>query len=133
MISDLIGIPFKDGGRNRKEGLDCWGLACEVYRRYGIKLPDYRIPACDKAGIFAKYQNAKSNYIEVSGDLPVPCLVFMRFNSAFGNHIGVYIGNGKLIHARAKSNSCIERIDSPCWRSNIIGFYVPREGWKGEQ
>jgi cell wall-associated NlpC family hydrolase len=133
MISDLIGIPFKDGGRNRKEGLDCWGLACEVFREYGLELPDYRIDAHDWAAIFEQYQNVKSNYVEVSGNLPVPCLAFMRFNSARGNHVGVYIGGGRFIHARAKSHSCTERLDSPAWRLNIIGYYVPREGWKGEQ
>jgi cell wall-associated NlpC family hydrolase len=125
MINDLIGIPFKDGGRDLA-GMDCWGLACEIFRRYGTDLPDYRIPACDKAGIFAEYQNVKTNYVEVSGNLPIPCLVFMRFNSAWGNHVGVYVGAGKFIHARAKSKSCIERLDSPAWRSNIIGFYIPR-------
>jgi cell wall-associated NlpC family hydrolase len=127
MISDLVGIPFKNGGRG-PDGYDCWGLACEVFRRYGTELPDYRIDAHDREAIFSEYQNVKTNYVEVSGNLPVPCLVFMRFNSAWGNHVGVYIGAGKFIHARAKSNSCIERIDSPAWRSNIIGFYVPKEG-----
>jgi cell wall-associated NlpC family hydrolase len=104
MISDLIGIRFKDGGRDLA-GMDCWGLACEVFRRYGVELSDYRIDAHDRAAIFRQYQNVKTNSVEVSGNLPIPCLIFMRFNSARGNHVGVYIGAGKFIHARAKSNS----------------------------
>jgi len=36
----LIGIPCKDEGRTL-EGLDCYGLVMEVYRRFGIELPEY--------------------------------------------------------------------------------------------
>ena len=36
-ISDLIGIPYKDHGRTA-EGMDCYGLAIEVMRRYGYKV-----------------------------------------------------------------------------------------------
>jgi cell wall-associated NlpC family hydrolase len=133
MLNDLIGIPFKNLGRSKEEGFDCWGLACEVFRQYGITLPDYRMDANNREAIFEAYQNVRTNYVEVSGNLPVPCLIFMRFNSAHGNHVGVYLGDGKFIHARSKSNSCVERLDSPAWRTNIIGFYVPREGLNSEQ
>ena len=37
---DLIGIPYVDYGRDPHKGLDCWGLAMELYRRRGIQLPD---------------------------------------------------------------------------------------------
>ncbi len=37
---DLIGIPYVDYCREPQKGLDCWGLAMELYRRRGIKLPD---------------------------------------------------------------------------------------------
>ena len=29
---DLIGAPFIDGGRDKETGLDCWGLAREMFR-----------------------------------------------------------------------------------------------------
>lgn len=125
MLTDLIGIPFVDGGRDTA-GLDCFGLAMEVFRRYGIELPDYRIPAFDSNAIFSQYQAVKSNYIEVSGELPIPCLIFLRFNSTVGNHVGVFLGNGKFIHARQKTGVCIERLDHPAYRHCIIGFYTPR-------
>lgn len=38
-VSDLIGIPFLEYGRTLK-GLDCYGLAIEVYKRYGKTLED---------------------------------------------------------------------------------------------
>ncbi len=37
----FIGLPHLDLGRDR-EGCDCWGLACIVYREeLSISLPDY--------------------------------------------------------------------------------------------
>jgi cell wall-associated NlpC family hydrolase len=39
-ISDLIGIPFVDFGRDTKHGLDCYGLAIEVEKRLGKTLKD---------------------------------------------------------------------------------------------
>jgi cell wall-associated NlpC family hydrolase len=124
-LADLIGKPFADGGRG-PDAFDCWGLAQEVYRRFGVCLPDYRIPAFNKAGIFNCYQAVKSNYIEVSGNLPVPCLVFLRFNSPVGNHVGIYLGDGKFIHARQKTGICIERLDHLAYKRCILGYYLPR-------
>ncbi len=48
---DLIGTPFIDGGRDKGAGLDCWGLAREMFHRQGIDVPDYRISAMRTAEI----------------------------------------------------------------------------------
>lgn len=39
-ISDLLNVPYKEYGRSKEEGFDCYGLAIEVYRRMGYSLPD---------------------------------------------------------------------------------------------
>ncbi len=53
-FNDLIGVPFVDGGRSPDTGLDCWGLALEIYRRAGVALPDFKISAMDAATINAE-------------------------------------------------------------------------------
>ena len=44
-LNDLIGGRFVNGGRSVAKGLDCWGLVMEVFRRYGVELPDFTVDA----------------------------------------------------------------------------------------
>ena len=123
-FDDLIGAPFVDGGRGPDE-YDCWGLAKEVYRRFGIELPDYAISAMDAKNIGAKMNEEKPKWIQVSPPLPVPCLVVIQMDcGSWANHVGVHIGFNKFIHAYRKTGVVIDRIKD--WRSMIVGFYVPR-------
>ena len=76
---DLIGVPFVDGGRDAKSGLDCWGLVKEVFRRQGYEVPDYHISAieaADIAGVDASRQTARGLPRTVAADagaLGEPC------------------------------------------------------------
>ena len=104
-FTDLIGTPFANHGRDVKQGLDCYGVVREVYRRYGYDVPEYD----------ADYKEEPA----------APCLVAIRFGSPDGvvNHTAVYIGGGMFIHARERIGVCIDRISSPAWRRVIVGFY----------
>lgn len=123
---DLIGIPCVDGGRTLA-GLDCYGLVMEVYRRFGITLPEFTAGYDDEDKIseIIYGEMEKPIWRECRGRLPVPCIAAIRLGVPRGviNHTGVYIGNGKFIHARSKIGVCVNRIDSPAWRRVIEGFY----------
>lgn len=125
--SDLIGIPFVNHGRNIENGLDCYGLVMEVYRRMGIHLPEFNADwdDCKKINNIIKREEVKPTWRKCKTPLPVPCLVAIRMGTEPGivNHTGVYIGNGKFIHTRAKIGVCINRIDSIAWRGVIEAFY----------
>ena len=127
MMNDLIGVPFIDGGRDKAVGLDCWGLATEVFRRYGMELPDYKVCCEDMAMINATIDTQRARWHRVEPpNLPVPCLVVIKFNTPiFCNHTGVYIGNDKFIHTRQKIGVNIDSVDSIVWRKKIEGYYVP--------
>lgn len=126
-FNDLIGIPFLDGGRDKK-GFDCWGLSLEVFRRFGVGLPDYKIGCIDDSKIDGNINKQRCFWDRVESlEIPVPALVVIRFNSgALCNHTGVYIGAGRFIHTRQKVGVNIDRIDSPAWRKIIEGFYIPK-------
>lgn len=124
MYRDLLGKPFVDGGRG-PEAFDCYGLATEVFGRYGIKLPDYRISCENASKINSTIDREKSKWIRCEKP-EVPSLVVLRFNSRFYNHVGVYIGNGRFIHTAKKTGVRIDRIDDIYWKNRIEGFYVPK-------
>jgi cell wall-associated NlpC family hydrolase len=124
VFTDLIGLPFVDGGRDPTSGLDCWGLSTEVFRRYGIELPDYKISCEDASSINHEVKEQKQFWCRCEGEIPVPALVVIRF-SVYCDHTGVYIGNGRFIHTRKEVGVNIDRIDSPAWAKRIEGFYVP--------
>lgn len=130
-IEELIGVPFKWGGRTT-EGFDCWGLTMEVFRRFGIEIPDYE-PACDalsKIGFSTGNIDAVITEKVVRWqriETPeVPCLViFTTDGGAPGmcNHLGVHIGEGKFVHTFAKRHTCIERLSHPFFSRRREGFY----------
>jgi cell wall-associated NlpC family hydrolase len=127
-FTDLIGVPFVDGGRD-KNGCDCYGLARMVFKRCGIVLPDYRICCDDTHLINGQIATQRQRWIRCEPpNLPVPCLVVIRFNHpTLCNHTGVYIGEGRFIHTRKKIGVNIDFVDGLLWKRKIEGFYVPGE------
>ena len=85
-----LGTKYKYGGTTRK-GVDCSGLVMEVYRVvFGVKLP--RNSA--EQSRFCKEIKKK--------DLKKGDLVFFSINSSLVNHVGIYLEDGKFIHASRK-------------------------------
>ena len=103
-VSDLIGVPYLDYGRTL-EGLDCYGLAIEVEKRFGKKLQD------------AVYEN---HDIELSEKwaplLNVRPVDFIREGTLLeihvGNtlHIAVALDFREMIHATTNQGVRISRI-----------------------
>lgn len=128
-LHDIIGAKFVDGGRG-PDCFDCWGLTREVFKRFGVELPDYNIGAfeCAKVGHeIMKHVTAARNggekWREVTNPV-VPSLVVIRNHPKFTNHCGVFVGNGKFIHTLEKTNAIISDVNSPIWKTKIVGFFI---------
>src|SRR6056297_3207399 len=103
-INDLIGKPFASES-NKAYGpnaYSCYGLIWEVYRRFGIEIPktNIAVTACKQASNQEIEEHAAKYWRPI--DKPkVPCGVLIRStNPDFANHIGVYIGKGKMLQDR---------------------------------
>ena len=123
---DLIGIPFKNGGRDRS-GMDCWGLAMAAYRHFNITLPDYGIDAGHDDAINAQYliQMHNPDWVEIANPA-VPCVVALRTSPECPDlvtHVGVYIGNGRFLNINERMNSYVERIAHPWFAPRIEGYF----------
>ena len=79
-----IGVPYVWGGTNPATGMDCSGFTQRVFKDLGIEIPRVVSDQMKKGTPVASLAEAKP------GDLLV---------SFGGNHISIYLGNGKAIDA----------------------------------
>jgi cell wall-associated NlpC family hydrolase len=104
----FIGLPYRWGGTSAKRGFDCSGLVMAVYYLNGITLP----------------RTSREQY-HVGRSLPKDSLAqgdLVFFDIAGRNrvsHVGIYVGDGKFIHAPGRGKTI--RTDS---LSNP--YYAPR-------
>ncbi|MCZ7581328.1 MAG: NlpC/P60 family protein [Fimbriimonadaceae bacterium] len=83
----LQGIRYRYGGMSRS-GTDCSGFTSMVFAEHGIKLPR---TSGSQAGAGSKVDK---------GSLKPGDLVFFKTSrSSRINHVGIYIGSGKFVHA----------------------------------
>jgi len=121
-FNDLIGKPFDSDGYG-PDNYSCYGLAVEVYKRYGIYIPRTNISVC--ACREASQQEIQDNiikYWEPTDIWDIPTALLIRsIDPGFANHIGVFIGDGKMIHVTINRNVVIDRVSN--WKHKIIGKY----------
>jgi cell wall-associated NlpC family hydrolase len=125
-LRHLVGVPFVNGGRDPKAGLDCWGVIMAASRCYGWEVPDFRVGCKESREIDGTFQR------EVAGDwreVGVPtegCVLAFAIDPEMPDavqHFGVYVGKGRFLHTLEKSGSIVSRIDHFYWRNKLRGVY----------
>ena len=81
-----LGKPYEWGAEG-PNSFDCSGLTYYVYKQHGITLPRS-----------SKAQSQKGKTISKS-NLQAGDLVFFNTNGSGVSHVGIYIGNGNMIHS----------------------------------
>src|SRR5690606_14557534 len=84
--SEYLGIPYRWGGTDPATGLDCSGFVQRVFKDLGIDLP--RVSR-DQAKVGTEVPSLADAR---PGDL-------IAFGRPTVNHIGIYVGDGKMMHA----------------------------------
>ena len=110
---ELLGTRYKWAGITPEKGLDCSGFVKYVFAKLGIDLPHRAAELAKLGGSITKDTSAMQ-----PGDL----LVFGKGKRI--SHVGMYIGDGKMIHASSSNKSVVE--------TSVVKFR-PAGGlqWKG--
>lgn len=103
----LMGTPYKFGGTSPEGGFDCSGLVQYIYRDIStVTLPR---TAAEMANLAGRDVTTR--------ELVVGDLLFFRLGSSSRiNHVGVYIGKDRFVHApRTGTTVRIDKLDNRYW------------------
>ncbi|MGH1536557.1 MAG: C40 family peptidase [Gammaproteobacteria bacterium] len=104
----LLGSPYKYGGATPK-GFDCSGLVVYTHGKLGIRTARTSLQQYKSA------KNVRLNELH-SGDL-----VFFKLGKSVVSHVGIYVGNGKFIHApKSGKRVAVNNLNDSYWRPRIV-------------
>jgi len=106
-----LGARYRRGGRSLAEGFDCSGLVAHVFEKsWGLALPANAL-AQSAVGLPVKLAELEP------GDL-----VFYNTRNRPFSHVGIYLGEGRFIHApRPGAQVRVESVQSRYWRQRFSG------------
>lgn len=109
VAAGLIGSPYKFGGTSPGQGFDCSGLVFYSFDRLGFEVPR---TAADQR------HAAKP---VTRDELTLGDLVFFRSSGRRVDHVGIYAGDGRFIHAPSKGAVVTYAyLDDPYYRAHFV-------------
>lgn len=107
----FLGVPYKRGGTNASDGFDCSGFVRSMFEQsIGLVLPR------------RAEEQAKATAIIARDDLRPGDLVFFNTMRRAFSHVGIYLGDGKFIHApRTGARVRVEDMRQAYWTQRFNG------------
>lgn len=109
----FLGVPYRWGGNGPEEGFDCSGFTRHVFERsIGLLLPRR-----------SDEQASASGLVRIARDQLQPGdLVFFNTLRRTFSHVGIYIGDGKFVHApRTGTQVRVEDMRTAYWERRFTG------------
>ena len=106
-----VGVAYHYGGRSPETGFDCSGLVAHAFEEaWGVELPR-TAQGLARVGKAVRFKDLRP------GDL-----VFYNTRGRPFSHVGIYIGEGRFVHApRRGAKVRIESLEKRYWRSRFNG------------
>jgi cell wall-associated NlpC family hydrolase len=105
----FVGAPYRWGGQT-PNGVDCSGYVQQVYDLSGHRLPR-----------LADDQYAQT--VPVSTELAQPGdLVFFSTYAPGPSHVGIFLGNGRFLHASSSHGVIEANLSEPYFASRCLGI-----------
>ena len=109
IIATYMRTPYQRGGAGSL-GLDCSGFVYVVYRDYdGTRLP------LTVQSLYRLEDRVTSD------DLSYGDLVFFRHDGRKVSHVGIYLGDGKFVHASESHGVTIDNLSADFYSANYAG------------
>lgn len=110
---NFLGVPYRRGGNSPEQGFDCSGFTRHIFQHTaGLVLPHRAEQQATQPGL----EHVPRDQLE-PGDL----VFFNTMRRAF-SHVGIYIGDGKFIHApRSGAQVRVEDMTQTYWTRRYNG------------
>ena len=105
----FLNTPYRFGGTG-ENGIDCSAFVQKVFREFDLKLPRT-----------AREQFTRGTKIS-KRELQLGDLIFFQTYAKFPSHVGIYLGDDKMIHASSRNRGVVvSSINSNYFRKRFIG------------
>lgn len=102
----LIGTPYKWGGQS-PSGFDCSGFVKYVFNKNGVDVPRTTDTLWKAGKTVSSPKKADLVFFETYKDGP--------------SHVGIYIGDGKFIHASSSQGVTVTPMNNSYWKPRYLG------------
>lgn len=106
----FVGIPYRWGGNTVVDGMDCSGFVRAVYNLCGLSIPR------------TSRDQFKAGDPVAKDDLKDGDLVFFGSSADKINHVGIYVGGGRFVHAPRRGEDIqVTAVDESYFEKRFVG------------